>query len=128
MKLLSCGALLLFAATAVAQQQAQPPYNPPPYSTPPTLPQDQTPTEPMPPDTKAPSYLSSAEVQEQIQKKLASEPLLANADVNATADDNSVVLAGTVENEQERELALRIAESYAGERKIIDKLEIRQGT
>jgi osmotically-inducible protein OsmY len=72
--------------------------------------------------------LSNAEAQEQIQHKLVTEPLLANADVGATVDDNSVVLSGTVGSEQEHELALRIAESYAGDRKIVDKLQIGQRT
>ncbi len=129
MKLLTCGALVLFAATAIAQQQA-PPSNPPPYSTPPTFPQEQRPTEPMPPDMKAPSpdMIPNSEVEEQIQKKLATEPLLANADVTTRVNDQSVVLTGTVENEQQHELALRIAESYAGDRSIVDKLEIRRKT
>jgi BON domain len=123
MKLLSCGALLLFAAMAMGQQQA-----PPPYSTPPTFPQEQKPTEPMPPDTKAPppESMPSADVQQQMQKKLATEPLLANADVNATVDDTSVVLTGTVESEEQHDLALRIAESYAGDRRIVDRLKVRQ--
>lgn len=127
MKLLSCGALLLFAATTVAQQQVPQP-NPPPYSTPPTFPQEQKPTEPMPPDTKAPvpEQMPSADVQDQIQKKLTAEPLLANANVNATADEKSVVLAGTVQDKEQHDLALRIAQSYAGDRKIVDKIEIRQ--
>ncbi len=47
MKLLSCGALLLFAATAVAQQHTRPPYNPPPSATVPTVPQDQQPQAPI---------------------------------------------------------------------------------
>jgi len=127
MKLLSCGVLALFAATAVAQQQA-PPYHQPPYSTPPTFPQGQKSPESMPPDTKAPppEMVPSAEVQDQIQKKLASEPLLANADVDARVDDNSVVLIGTVNNNEQHALALRIAKSYAGDRHIIDNIEIRQ--
>jgi hypothetical protein len=128
MKLLSCGALVLFAAVALGQQQAPPPHNSPPYATPPTFPQEQKPTEPMPPDTKAPppTSIPAADVQNQIEKKLATEPLLANADVHATVDDNSVVLTGTVENEQQHDLALRIAESYAGDRKIIDKVQLQQ--
>lgn len=128
MRLLCCGALVFFAATALGQQQARPPYNPPPYETPPTFPQQQVPAEPMPPDTKAPppESIPTADVQNQIEKKLATEPLLAQTDVHATADEDSVVLTGTVENEQQHDLAVRIAESYAGDRKIIDKIQLQQ--
>jgi hypothetical protein len=128
MKLLSCGVLALLAATAIAQQQA-PPYHQPPYSTPPTFPQGQKPSEPMPPDTKAPppETVPSAEVQDQIQKKLASEPQLTNADVNTVVDDKSVVLTGTVDNSEQHALALRIAKSYAGDRNLVDKIESGKG-
>jgi BON domain len=130
MKLLSCGALLLFAAFMVAQQKGNPPYIPPPYGTPPTFPQEQRPTQPMPPDTKAPQpeTLPSADVQQQIQKKLTTEPLLANTNVEATVDEKSVVLSGTVEDERQHEVALRIAESYSGDRRIVDKIQVRERT
>src|SRR5215831_12379431 len=123
MKLLSCGALLLFAASLVAQQQGSPP-----YSTPPTFPQEQSPTQPMPPDTKAPlpERLNSAEVQQQIQKKLTTEPLLEQNNVKVHVDDDSVVLSGTVDDERQHDLALRIAQSYAGDRRIVDNIQIGQ--
>ncbi len=129
MKLLSLGAFLLIAASLMAQQ-GLPPYNPPPYSTPPTFPGQQNPSQPMPPDTKAapPEAPPSADTQTQIQKKLTTEPLLANTSVEATVDDKSVVLSGAVENEQQHDLALRIAQSYAGDRRIVDKIHIQSKT
>ena len=84
----------------------------------------------MPPDTEAPppEALPSADIQGQIQNKLATEPLLANTGVEASVDDNSVLLSGTVENEQQHDLALRIAQSYAGDRRIIDKIQVQAKT
>jgi hypothetical protein len=126
MKLLTFGASLLFAVSLMAQQG--PPYSPPPYITPPTLPGERPPElMPLPPDTAAPSpeTLPSSDIQGQIQKKLTSEPLLANSSVDAAVDDSSVTLSGTVENEPQHDLALRIADSYAGERRIIDKIQVR---
>jgi hypothetical protein len=72
MKRSLCGLALAFAVWAFAQQS---PTNPP-YTTPPTFPQDQAPRQQMPPDTKAPppDELSTAEVEQQIQDKLTSEP------------------------------------------------------
>jgi osmotically-inducible protein OsmY len=80
----------------------------------------------MPPDTKAPpsEQLSAADSQDQIQNKLDSEPALNNNDLKATVDDASVALDGTVQNEQQHALAIRIAQSYAGERRIVDNIEI----
>ena len=67
---------LLLASSAVAQQQAQPP----PQSTPPTFPREDTPQGQMPPDQQA-QPLSTAQVQEQIQQGLNSEPALSNRKV-----------------------------------------------
>jgi osmotically-inducible protein OsmY len=122
MKRILCGALLLFAALVFAQQQ-----NPPPYNTSPTFPGDRITPERFPPDTKAPlqQELSPAEIQEQIQKKLDTEPALSSVTLKAAVDDRSVVLTGTVDDERQHDLALRVAESYAGERQIVDKIEVR---
>jgi len=115
---------LAFVASAFAQQQ--PPTNPP-YTTPPTFPDDREPGKRMPPDTKAPppQGLSAAEVEQQIQSKLNSEPALENTKVGVKTSDKSVKLTGTVNTERQHDLALRIAQSYAGDRKIVDKIKLR---
>jgi osmotically-inducible protein OsmY len=84
----------------------------------------------MPPDTKAPApeKLNSAEVQQQIQKKLTTEPVLAQTNLRVKVDDDSVVLSGTVDDERQHDLALRIAQSYAGDRRIVDNIQIAQRT
>jgi osmotically-inducible protein OsmY len=81
----------------------------------------------MPPDTRVPPAreLSNMEVQDQIQTKLHSEPALDDNRLRVEVDDAEVVVSGTADNEKERELALRIAESYAGERRVVDKMEIK---
>ena len=43
-------------------------------------------------------------------------------------DENSVILTGRVDSEQQHDLALRIAQSYAGDRKIVDKIKVAQAT
>jgi BON domain len=122
-----CALLLLMSTSVVAQQQSIPPYNSSPTTPPSTFPQDQRPGERMPPDTRAPapSQPTDAEVQEQINQKLATEPLLEHLGLKATANSHTIVLSGSVDNEQQHKLALRIAQSYAGERKIVDKITIR---
>jgi osmotically-inducible protein OsmY len=70
--------------------------------------------------------LSNPEIQQQIGEKLSTEPMLARVDVNVSVDDTSVVLTGTANDEQQHDLALRIAKSYAGEREIEDKIQVQQ--
>jgi hypothetical protein len=122
-----CAFLLMVGASLFAQQ-IQPPSNPPPYTTPPTFPEEQG--RGMPPDTKAPppQEFTTTRVAMEIQEKLKTEPALADADVNVKADDSFVVLSGTVNSDRQHELALRIAKSYAGKRRVVDKIQIREQT
>jgi BON domain len=137
MKRLSCAlfailsAELIFAGPLLAQQPAQP--SGPPYTTPPTFPENQAPAASVPPDTKAPSQapaqsLSTAQVKQQILEKLKTEPELSNAPVSAKVTDRSVVLKGSVDNERQHDLAVRIAQSYAGGRAIVDRIKVRQAS
>lgn len=148
MSRLLCGALLLFAVSTMAQQ-TEPPLHPP-MGTPPTFPEPGPHANPpMPPDTPAPEApgttmprepdtttpgstpvgsvpeqnLPASQVQQQIQAGLNSE--LPSALVSASVDEREVVLNGTVNNEQERQAALRIAQSHAGNRQVVDKLKVR---
>jgi hypothetical protein len=124
MKRMLWGLALALLTSAFAQQQA--PTNSPPYTTPPTFPEGRSQRQ-MPPDTKAPppQGLSAAEVEQQIQNKLNSEPALENVKVGVKTNAKSVTLTGLVDTERQHDLALRIAESYAGDRKIVDKIKIR---
>ncbi len=82
----------------------------------------------MPPDTKAPlpsDTLSTVQVQRQIREKLIAEPALANTNVEVKATDKALVLSGSVDTERQHNLALRIAQSCAGDRKIVDQIKIR---
>ena len=94
----------------------------------------QTGTEPkqMPPDTKAPAAkaappLNSKEARTEIQRHIDSEPGISkNSHIRVQVIGNSVVLAGYVQDERERRLALQIAQSYSGQRKMVDRLAIKQ--
>ena len=125
MKVLFAGALILSGSMLFAQQQTSPL---PPTSTPPTFPQDKTPDKDagrgMPPDTRA-SAPSSTDVQKQIQEKLDSEPGLQGNKLQLKVSGTEVVLRGSVADEQQQQAARRIAESYAGSRKVVDKLKVK---
>jgi BON domain len=129
---LSC-AVLLLATMVLAQQQGQPPPTTnPPYQTPPTFPEGrQTPRQQMPPDTQAPpaqTMSSSQQVEGQILDQLKAEPTLSGTNVDARVDDNSVMLTGTVNSMTQHDLALQIAQSNAGDRKIVDNIKVKQQT
>lgn len=122
---LSC-VLLLLASMGFAQQQEQPPpTTSPPYQTPPTFPEGR-----MPPDTEAPppQTMSTEQVEQQITERLSSEPELSKSNIDAKVDDNSVVLTGSVDSEGQHHLAVHIAQSYAGDRRIVDKIKVKQQT
>ena len=121
MRLASFGFALLLATLAFAQQQAQPTPSVTPPTSFPEVPQ-------MPPDQKAPppQGLSALEVEQQIQKHFNTDPTLANTKLGVEADESSVILTGTVESDLQHDLALRIVRSYAGDRKLVDKVQVPQ--
>ncbi len=124
------GLALSLTTLSFGQQSGQPPVSPP-YGTPPTFPEGrQAPTQPLPPNQEAPPSrkLSSTEARQQIAEHLNSEPTLSNAHVGVKVDQRSVELKGTVSTEEQHDLALRIAQSYAGDRKIVDKIKLPQQT
>jgi hypothetical protein len=133
-RVLTISALALALASLGSAQAARAQEAP---GTPPTFPSDRTkpgqtgpdtrlPSDPssMPPDTKAPAP-SSREVQQQIEQALSKEPDLATSDLHVMVEKKTVTLAGTVDNPNQRTLALRIAQSYAGDRQVVDKLKLK---
>jgi hypothetical protein len=124
MKYLLLALTLLLAAVMFGQQPGEPPLQ----TTPPTFPGGrQAPTQPMPPDEKAPPPhgASARETEHRVQQALDSEPALKNNHLDAKADKNSVVLTGTVATEEQHDLAIRIAQSHATDRKIVDRIKLR---
>jgi osmotically-inducible protein OsmY len=121
-----CIVLVTLYASTWAQQQTQLPR----YSTQSTFPHGQMPgqREPrtFPPDTTAPERqpMSTTEIQQRISDDLNNDPSLANTNVAATVDENSIVLTGIVSTPQQHDIAVHIALSHAGSRQIVDKIKI----
>jgi hypothetical protein len=128
---LSC-ALLFLATIVLAQQQGQPPPTTnPPYQTPPTFPEGhQAPGQQMPPDTQAPpaQTMSSQRVEGQILDQLKAEPTLSGTNIDARVDNDSVVLTGSVDTLAQRDLAVQVAQSNAGNRRIVDHIKVKKQT
>lgn len=120
----------LLAATSMFAQQGQPPpTTTPPYQTPPTFPEGQkAPPTQMPPDTHAPppDTMSDQNVEGKILNQLNAEPSLSGTNIDARVDENSVVLSGSVDTVQQHDVAIRIAQSNAGDRRIVDKIKVKE--
>ena len=69
--------------------------------------------------------MSSGETKGAIEEKLKSEPGLESKDIQVTLTPDTVKLSGSVVNSDDREKAVRIAKSYAGDREVQDHLTIQ---
>jgi osmotically-inducible protein OsmY len=70
------------------------------------------------------SVNDTATLQGQIQNALQNEPTLRNDNVNVTVTDSTIELSGTVQNGKEKETARRIASSFAGNRRVKDRVTL----
>ncbi len=77
---------------------------------------------------REPRTLTTQEVRQQIERSLKSEPALAGTSISVSVDENTVLLGGAIYSEQQHDLAISIAESYAGDRRIVDRITLRQRT
>ncbi len=66
----------------------------------------------------------STDLQKQVQTALKHEPTLANDNINAVVAGDTIDLSGTVNSGKERQTALRIAQSFAGNRRVVDHLTV----
>jgi lipid-binding SYLF domain-containing protein len=69
--------------------------------------------------------LSSREAKGSIEEKLKSEPGLESKDIQVTLSADAVKLSGSVVSADDRDKAVRIARSYAGDREVQDHLTIQ---
>ena len=66
----------------------------------------------------------TAQMQTQIQDAFNSDNTLATSNINVNVTDSSIELSGTVPTGKEKQTAKRIAQSYAGNRKVVDHLTV----
>jgi osmotically-inducible protein OsmY len=109
MRRMACALVLALTGLGFAQQQS-----PRLTGTPPTPGQA----------AQSSEDLTTPEVQQLIHDGLSSESKLAGASVSAKTDDRAIVLMGSVGSEKQHEVALRIAQSFAGGRQIVDKIKV----
>jgi osmotically-inducible protein OsmY len=67
---------------------------------------------------------SDDQLQQQIQTALKNEPTLSNDTINVNISADQVELTGDVATGKEKHTAKRIAQSYAGNRKVVDHITV----
>ena len=76
------------------------------------------------PQAIAPASNADRELSQSIEKALKNEPTLTHSQVQAGVGPDRITLSGTVPSGKDRQTAMRIAKSFAGDRKVVDKLTV----
>lgn len=70
---------------------------------------------------------SSDQVQKDIQTAFSNEPTLSSSSIQVAATSDTITLSGTAASEKDRAEARRIAQSFAGNRKVVDNISVSGG-
>jgi hypothetical protein len=80
------------------------------------------------PETPAPQEntpaVSNTDLQSQIQNALTKEPTLSADSLQVNVTDQNIELSGNVENAREKQTALRIVQSYAANKKVVNHITV----
>jgi BON domain len=123
---LSCALLLLGATMAFGQQQPsgdqgqKPPSGAPPQTQQPPS-QTQQPAAPAPQERA----MSNSDIQSQVESTLGNDPSLSGAQVQASVDDTSITLTGTVQSQAQKDRVLALVSPYQAQRKIVNKVTVK---
>lgn len=90
------------------------------------LPAQKTVDNPNAPEAKTKTHqMSTKDVQENLQKALDNKnPAYSGSNIQTAVDDQTITLSGTVTSSSQHEMARQIAQAYAGNRRIVDRLVI----
>lgn len=128
-RILVCALLLLAAPLALVQQQPPPQGQPPAQASPPvTYPENRGQPQPSPSPTATPEQNKAgvnSQIQNQVQSALKSDPVLSGANVQASVDDQSINVTGTVESEAQHDRVLQLLGPYMRYRSINDKVKVK---
>lgn len=67
-----------------------------------------------------------AQVEQEIQQAFRAQPALSNTRLSAAASLSTVTVNGTVANENQHQLALRVAALHANGRRVVDDIKVPQ--
>lgn len=123
MKTLLFALTALLATATLAQTPGYPQSSSPAQTMPEQrVPSDQTSQGQEPMETQS----SPAQVEQEIQEAFQAQPTLANSHLSATANNSSVVVKGTVADENQHQMALRVAALHANGLRIVDRIQVQQ--
>jgi hypothetical protein len=115
---------LVLATTSFAQQPGYPQSSAPPQT---------MPDRPLPPGQSQQDQemgqsqaVPPAQVEQEIQQAFQAQPALSNANLTAAANLSTVTVKGTVANENQHQMALRVAALHANGLRVIDRIKVRQ--
>ena len=72
--------------------------------------------------------MASQQVEGQILQQFREEPTLSGTNIDAKVNDRWVVLSGNADTLAQHDLAIQIAQSNAGGRRIVDRIKVKQRT
>jgi osmotically-inducible protein OsmY len=70
--------------------------------------------------------MTSSDIQQQIQETLSEDPTLNDATIQAKVDDQSIILTGTAQSETQHRRVLQTVQPYTGQRKVVDKIVVKE--
>lgn len=115
--------LLLSSWLGFSQQQPQN-QDPPPTAT--SSPSGDNPSTSPQADSQNQSKADvNQRIQNSIQDLLSSDPILSGADVQASVNDENIILTGTVQSYAQHQRVLQLAAQYTRWRKIDDKIKMQ---
>ena len=82
----------------------------------------------MPPNTQAPPPAAAKGLKGRLSIKSERSLPFLGTDIDATVNDNSVVLTGNVDTAEQYDLAISIAQANTGDRNIVDRIKVKQRT
>jgi hypothetical protein len=100
-----------------SQQPAPPPQAQQPKGQSPSVPQGEA-------SLPSSNVADSASLQQQLDQAYQSEPSLSGSKINVDVNDSQVQLTGSVPTSKDKITAERIAKSYAGNRKVLNKVSV----
>jgi osmotically-inducible protein OsmY len=67
----------------------------------------------------------NSNIESNLESAFSSDPILDGANIQASVDDVSITITGTVQSEGQHQRALAFASQYAQYRKIVDKITVQ---
>jgi hypothetical protein len=116
--------LLLLLALMVRQSESQEPSITGAQASPESGAQAQQPEQPIQAALQEKAAVND-QIQSNLQSALDDDPLLSEANIGMTVDDENITLTGTVQSYWQHQRVLQLVSPYSRSRKIVDKMSVQ---